>query len=213
MLMTDEELNRYLDRLKVSELGRNYIRTVRSSPPSRRVRCLWNNVVCRFPSLKMGITLSLESQNELAAVYEFEHASNVLAFFEQPEPITLRYRSKSGRPKGHRHTPDFLVLREDAVGWVEVKEESLLAKRADATPELFVREASGTWRCPPAEEVAHAYSFLYQVRSCLQFNQDYIRKIVDEHVNKHINHRLLIWSFMNFEWWCRIFLNGENIVS
>ncbi|WP_421977756.1 asparagine synthase (glutamine-hydrolyzing) [Roseivirga seohaensis] len=37
-------------------------------------------------------------------------------------------------------------------------------------------------------------------------NRDYIRKIVGEHTDQHINHRLLIWSFMNFEWWCRIFL-------
>lgn len=41
-------------------------------------------------------------------------------------------------------------------------------------------------------------------------NQDYIRQIVKEHTEQHINHRLLIWSFMNFEWWCRIFLNGER---
>jgi asparagine synthase (glutamine-hydrolysing) len=41
-------------------------------------------------------------------------------------------------------------------------------------------------------------------------NQDYIRKIVKEHTEDHINHRLLIWSFMNFEWWCRIYLNNET---
>lgn len=42
-------------------------------------------------------------------------------------------------------------------------------------------------------------------------NPDYMKKIVHEHVDQHINHRLLIWSFMNFEWWCRIFLNNEKI--
>jgi asparagine synthase (glutamine-hydrolysing) len=42
-------------------------------------------------------------------------------------------------------------------------------------------------------------------------NHDYIKKIIDEHVNDRINHRLLIWSFMSFEWWCRIFLNNEKI--
>lgn len=42
-------------------------------------------------------------------------------------------------------------------------------------------------------------------------NQDYIRKIVKEHTEDYINHRLLIWSFMNFEWWCRIFLNNEKV--
>jgi asparagine synthase (glutamine-hydrolysing) len=43
-------------------------------------------------------------------------------------------------------------------------------------------------------------------------NQSYIRQIVEEHINQRINHRLLIWSFMNFEWWCRIFLNKEIIL-
>ena len=42
-------------------------------------------------------------------------------------------------------------------------------------------------------------------------NRDYIIKIVDEHINKGVNHRLLIWSFMNFEWWCKIFINGEKV--
>jgi asparagine synthase (glutamine-hydrolysing) len=41
-------------------------------------------------------------------------------------------------------------------------------------------------------------------------NPEYMKKIVHEHVDQHINHRLLIWSFMNFEWWCRIFLNNEK---
>ncbi|OEK05224.1 asparagine synthase (glutamine-hydrolyzing) [Roseivirga misakiensis] len=39
----------------------------------------------------------------------------------------------------------------------------------------------------------------------------YIEKIVREHTEQQINHRLLIWSFMNFEWWCRIFLNGHKV--
>ena len=42
-------------------------------------------------------------------------------------------------------------------------------------------------------------------------NKDYIIKILDEHINKKINHRLLIWSLINFEWWCRIFINGEKV--
>ena len=42
-------------------------------------------------------------------------------------------------------------------------------------------------------------------------NKKYIKKIVNEHIDQGINHRLLIWSFMNFEWWCKIFINGEKI--
>ncbi len=35
---------------------------------------------------------------------------------------------------------------------------------------------------------------------------DYIKKILNEHLDQKINHRLLIWSLINFEWWCRYFL-------
>jgi asparagine synthase (glutamine-hydrolysing) len=37
-------------------------------------------------------------------------------------------------------------------------------------------------------------------------NKSYLEQIIREHTEQHINHRLLIWSFLNFEWWCRTFL-------
>jgi asparagine synthase (glutamine-hydrolysing) len=42
-------------------------------------------------------------------------------------------------------------------------------------------------------------------------NRDYVRKVVDAHMNQGQNKRLLLWSLMNFEWWCRIFLHKEQI--
>lgn len=39
----------------------------------------------------------------------------------------------------------------------------------------------------------------------------YVERIVREHTEQGINHRLLIWSFLSFEWWCRIFLEGEFV--
>ena len=48
---------------------------------------------------------------------------------------------------------------------------------------------------------------LHSDTMCTEFiNENYIKKIVNEHLNEGKNHRLLIWSFLNFEWWCRIFL-------
>jgi len=48
--------------------------------------------------------------------------------------------------------------------------------------------------------------------SCHQFIQpEYIKKIIHEHCELRINHRLLLWSLMNFEWWCRLFLHGYKI--
>lgn len=43
-------------------------------------------------------------------------------------------------------------------------------------------------------------------------NPKYVENVIHEHIDKRINHRLLIWSLMNFEWWCRIFLNNEKVV-
>lgn len=47
--------------------------------------------------------------------------------------------------------------------------------------------------------------------ACHEFIQpNYIEKIIYEHCEKRINHRLLLWSLMNFEWWCKIFLDGQS---
>lgn len=40
---------------------------------------------------------------------------------------------------------------------------------------------------------------------------EYVRRIIYEHCEQRINHRLILWSLMNFEWWCRLFLHGERI--
>ena len=49
---------------------------------------------------------------------------------------------------------------------------------------------------------------------CTEFlNRDYIDKIIDLHMHDKVNFRLLLWSFMNFEWWCRLFLNNEQLES
>lgn len=44
-------------------------------------------------------------------------------------------------------------------------------------------------------------------------NPKFVEKIVTEHVDQRINHRLLIWSLMNFEWWCRLFLDNQKFDS
>jgi asparagine synthase (glutamine-hydrolysing) len=49
------------------------------------------------------------------------------------------------------------------------------------------------------------------IASAQFIKQEFVHKIIDEHCNHHINHRLLLWSLMCFEWWCRLFLNNEKI--
>jgi asparagine synthase (glutamine-hydrolysing) len=48
--------------------------------------------------------------------------------------------------------------------------------------------------------------------ACHQYiKPEFIEKTIHEHCELRINHRLLIWSLMNFEWWCRLFLHNEKI--
>lgn len=39
------------------------------------------------------------------------------------------------------------------------------------------------------------------------YEPKYVRRVLDEHTGGKINHRLLIWSLLSFEWWCRNFLD------
>ncbi len=36
-------------------------------------------------------------------------------------------------------------------------------------------------------------------------SRDYVAGVLDEHTGGRVNHRLLIWSLLSFEWWLRIF--------
>lgn len=89
---------------------------------------------------------------------------------------------------------------------------------SDIIPEKIINRKKQGFSAPDeswyrGENAAYVKELLLNKKTLSSefINPDYMRKIVDEHVNKHINHRLLIWSFMNFEWWCRIFLNQEKI--
>lgn len=37
-----------------------------------------------------------------------------------------------------------------------------------------------------------------------------VRALLDDHFEGRVNRRLLIWSLLCFEWWCRVFLDGQG---
>jgi asparagine synthase (glutamine-hydrolysing) len=41
------------------------------------------------------------------------------------------------------------------------------------------------------------------------FEPDFIVRVLEEHLHGRVNHRLLIWSLLCFEWWNRLFIDGE----
>jgi asparagine synthase (glutamine-hydrolysing) len=42
------------------------------------------------------------------------------------------------------------------------------------------------------------------------FREAAIRRVLDEHVTGTVNHRLLIWSLLSFEFWNRLFMDGDG---
>lgn len=88
----------------------------------------------------------------------------------------------------------------------------------DYLPESIVNRKKQGFSAPDeswyrGENAAYVKELLLDKKSLSSefIDRKYVEYIVDDHINKHVNHRLLIWSLMNFEWWCRIFLNNEKI--
>src|SRR5713101_2030278 len=165
-MLTENDFAVLCLRLNLSSQAQAVLSTIQSSPPSRRVGSGGKNVPVVYTSRKMGVTIQAESyKNELAGVYEMEHDPAVLAFYDQPPPIKLHYQAKNGRHIGVLHTPDYFVIRSDAVGWEEWKTEEDLVRLAEQMPHRYIHQEDGTWHCPPGEQVAAPLGFYYHVRS------------------------------------------------
>jgi putative transposase len=80
-MLSSEELRAWYERLNLSPETRSVIDQVRSSDPARRVGGGRGNVVGRYPSRKMGVTIQFESHRvELPAILEMEHNDDVLEY-------------------------------------------------------------------------------------------------------------------------------------
>ena len=67
----------------------------------------------------------------------------------------------------------------------------------------------GSWYRGPTMD--YIRSILLDERSLSRgwFEPDAVRRTIGEHIEGRVNHRLLLWSLLSFEWWNRLFLDGE----
>lgn len=63
-----------------------------------------------------------------------------------------------------------------------------------------------TWYRTKLVDYIRATLLAKESRILEYINRQYIEKVIDEHINKGVNHRLLIWSLLSFEWWNRQFM-------
>lgn len=173
------ELEAYYERNQINYEAQQVINHIRRSEPSRRTRSGMYNVACRYPSKKMKCTIQAESHNnELAAVYEWDHDCVTNEFYDQPPKIKLSYQKQDDKRVTILHTPDYFILADDYTGWIECKTEEHLIKLSVSQPERYIKDVHGNWRCPPGEAYAAQYGLQYSLRSSSVNDWTLLRNLV-----------------------------------
>ncbi|WP_368644011.1 DDE-type integrase/transposase/recombinase [Castellaniella ginsengisoli] len=163
-MLTNEQLNHLFDRLGVSPAGRELVRKVRNSLPARAVQSRGSNVNTRLASKKMDRMIHTESRHvEFPVAVEHEHDPLVLEYYPQPYTIPLEFIDADGEEHKADHTPDFLVIRDDAIIFEECKLDAKLGKLAQRTPYRFQRDEDGVWIAPQIEQQLAAQGFQYRL--------------------------------------------------
>ena len=176
--LTDEEFFAWCRHNKLGLETEGAIQRIRSSPPSRRVGRGASSVSGRYPSVKMGCSIQFESQHvELWAIYAMERDDDVLEYYDQPTPIQLHYKARSGRKTSPWHTPDFLVIRRTSAGFEEWKHADALEGLRTRMPERYQPDPRGGWCCPPGEQAASALGLTYRVRTSHEYHPHYIQNL------------------------------------
>lgn len=177
-MLNSTEFELWCARLGLSDEAIAVVNQIRISEPVRAVRSTKGNVHGRYPSRKMDKTIQFEShKNELAFIRLYEDDLDVLEYYDQPSTIKLQYESASGRHLGALHTPDFFTLRTNSAGWEECKMEEHLVDLALKSPNRYIKDLDGGWRCPPGEAYAEKFGFYYRVRSSKEINWTYQRNL------------------------------------
>lgn len=177
-MLTNEQLLQLFIRQNIPLAGRQIANTIRSSNPTRRVGGGTHNVTTRFASRKMGCVIQAEShKGELPALYLWEHDPHTQEFYDQPPSVKLTYHNGTGRQISHLSTPDYFLIQDDWMGWVECKPEEQLQKSHSEGSNRYVPDGTGGWRCPPGENFASECGLGFRVRSSLETNWILVRNL------------------------------------
>lgn len=178
-MLDNQGFNNWCREQHLSQAAQALIEEIRSTNPSRRVTGGRKNVCGSYPSKKMGVTIQFESHhNELARIYELEHDSCVLEYYDQPPAIELVYQGKSGRKNRHQYTPDFFIIRTDSAFWEECKTEQELNKLTELSPNRYCKQPDGQWHCPPGEEYARLQGLDFHVWSDALINWTFQQNLI-----------------------------------
>jgi len=172
------ELEMYFAKLGTPIAGRQFVMKARRESPVRKVQSRIGNVITKYQSLKMGVTVNVESRTvEFPALINYEFDSQVLEYYAQPAKLDI-IATDGGFKKPYRlqHTPDFLLLYSDKIVIDEWREEVRLQKLAGKYPGRYEYE-EGKWRMPEVEALLREMGIHYQIRTPDEHPQQFIRNI------------------------------------
>ncbi|MBB1073418.1 DDE-type integrase/transposase/recombinase [Rhodoferax sp. 4810] len=179
-MLTEEELVELCHQHELSDFAIAVVRRVRESDPSRNVSSGTKNVATHYASRKMGQVIKAEARRtELAALYEWDHDKATHEFYDQPPMIKKIHDRGEGRTSATRYTPDFFILSDEFIGWVECKAESWLLEREKTPNPDYLRDENGVWRCPSAEAYANGEGLGFRVRSSRESDPIVTQNIAD----------------------------------
>lgn len=122
MPMTAHQFELRARRWNVSPAAYELIKQTRNSAPARYVESVESgNTIWRYPSRKLGLTVSLESSEEHGYAVQREFDPSVLEYWDQPPRVTLLAKDARGHFRRVPYVADFLVLYEDRAQIVQIK--------------------------------------------------------------------------------------------
>lgn len=132
---------------------------------------------------RLPVRLKLRDLDRVVRLDENEPGDKARRYFERTQDGKLLLRRVMAR-----HVPPELVSR---------------AKQGFSGPDAawFRGESVEYVRRVVYDDDARLFEFLDPAT---------VRRLVDEHLEGRENRRLLLWSLLSFEQWCRIFLDGER---
>lgn len=163
------ELRAHLDsifrRTQMPQAGRDYILHTAANGPARQVQGRLGNICVRHVSRKMQATMMVESRRgESVMAWHLESDPAVKAYFAQPTTVTMECRRADGsRASVQQYTPDFMVVRDDEVRIIEVRDDSRFLADSKKNPERYFRDLNGNCRNTVAEAHFGAMGLTYQL--------------------------------------------------
>lgn len=203
------EVYRYISNYSTKEVFKSIINGKRyeiSKPEEYINRSLYFEIKTFLNGLlivedKLSMAHSLETR--------VPFLDNDLVEFAMKVPIKYKLKNLTEIIRVNENDPI-----EKNIGHYKTNDGKLILRRvlSKYVPEIYTQGFKQGFSAPDAswfkgESIDYIKNLLFNQRARIYdyLNPEYTKQLLMEHFSGKVNHRLLIWSLLNFEWWLKIF--------